>query len=103
MESPTRPHTKQEKSFTSLPPSPRLVFLLVIRISYLLGHPTSLKRVIHHQRVAPLLGPAGSGTSNCVWIVDLLITLELWDELFASFIVSISLLFYKELMLNRLG
>ena len=65
MESPTRPRTKQEKSFTSLPPSPRLVVLLVIRISYLLGHPTSLKRVIHHQRVAPLPGPAGSGHGEC--------------------------------------
>jgi len=32
---------------------------------------------------------------------DLLITLELWDELFASFVVSISLLFYKELVLKE--
>jgi hypothetical protein len=57
-----------------------------------------LKRIAHRQRVAPLPGPAGSGT---VWIVDLLIMLELGDELFASFVVSISLLFYKELMLKE--
>ena len=68
-----------------LPPGPRLVVLFVTRVSYLLGYPTNLKRVIHRQRVAPLPGPAGSTTLNRVWIVDLLITLELWDELLAFF------------------